>query len=372
LKERKTLDDLIVEVLSFRSYKKGKKPLGKLDPRDRIRKAVWTDEGVDLNLLEKTGPKMPPPLLSSNIFKTKEIEVKEGLFRKRRSHICLMDLSGIDILERKIRSIMDGKFEDGAQEICRSELLFPLVLSKAMDGVRQNLSEVKVERPVQKDPHDVSPRIAISHLLQGKTSVSDDDDLRRSFERVVDERFSVRTRNSVVINDLRSMITYVIGASDKDLSVLIKDEALITLARDGMRSTRLEGMLMDLTRGVDGGFETPVNFRERFCRMLMESEVSADMFEKVTAPLLERFRSCSKREASRLHDEVAPLMDIRSSDALKDLVYSVPASNRTFIIDLMGRTRDRNLSVTLNRIKDFSSLDEDRQAAEMALISLGG
>ena len=80
MKVGKVLDDLIGEVLSFRLYKKGKQPLGGLDPRDRIKKAIWTEDGVDLDLLKRSGPEMSKELIGSGIFSIKGMEVKEGIF----------------------------------------------------------------------------------------------------------------------------------------------------------------------------------------------------------------------------------------------------------------------------------------------------
>jgi hypothetical protein len=174
-----------------------------------------------------------------------------------------------------------------------------------------------------------------------------------------------------VINDLQGLINTIVTAREEEVKELIGNGALMVLARDGMRSPRLEGMLTDASTSAEGGRESPDLFKERFGRMMMESEISSDVMDLIVVPMLDRFRTCSDREAGKLRNDLINLVDHRSSPMLKELVFEVPSENRPFVIELMGACGDRNLVDTLKRIRDFSNLEIDREYAEKALISLG-
>jgi hypothetical protein len=185
------------------------------------------------------------------------------------------------------------------------------------------------------------------------------------------EKHRVRTRTGSTIYDLRTMISSVLTMTNVDLKDLLDNGDLVTLARDGFRNPRLEGLLTDLSYDESGVPETPERFRLRLGRAMMESEIAAEVHTKVAVPLLERFRTCSRSEASKLRSYLGPLMGLRASPLLSELVFSVPSDNRTFIIELMGDTGDPNLSETLKRIEEYSTIDKDRKAARSALEALG-
>ncbi len=365
------LDDLIKEMLSFQLYKRGKQPLDGIDPRDRIKRSIWIDEGVDLDILSKHGPEITPSIQTSKLFKIDEIEVKEGLFRRKRIHRSMTDISSVDMIYRMIGSGVGKERSDGLIDICRSEILYPLVLTHPMEKIRESMSNIKLERDIQTEVQDISARNSIRILLQGRKTVQGEEDLLKVFERSVPDRFIVRTDRGSSITNLRTLISVVIASPDSEIGPLIESGQLLDLARDGIRSPRLEGMLSDLSKDANGAAETPTRFRERMGRMMMESEISGEVFEKISSPILLRFKTCSAKEASRLRQDLSPLMDLRSSPLLAELVFQVPTENRPFIIGLMGDTMDRNLVETLERIRDFSTLEIDRESAKDSLSSLG-
>jgi hypothetical protein len=369
--EKGSLDSLIIEMLSYDLYKRGKEPLAGIDPKERIKRSVWLDEGVDLDLLSGKGIVLTDGIRDLGIFKLDEIEVKEGLLRRRKRHGLMIGPPSLGAIQDLIGSINKNDRKTRISEILRSEILFPLVLTIPFGPIRAELSDLKVERRSQKEMPDISPRSAVRNLMEERRVVQGEDDLRRSFERTVPERFIIRTKNGSRIGDIKSMISVIMGSRDEELSSLIASGRLLELARDGLRSPRLEGMISDLSKDATGSPEIPAMFKARLGRMMMTSEISGDIFEKVIVPLLERFRTCSEREASRLMKELEYLMDLRSSPLMKELVFDVPSGNRPYLISLMGETRDRNLKDTLERISDYSTLEPDRDAAGKALRSLG-
>ena len=44
------LDALLIDIVSYNMFKKGKEPLSNIDPRRRVKKGIWMDDGIDLNL----------------------------------------------------------------------------------------------------------------------------------------------------------------------------------------------------------------------------------------------------------------------------------------------------------------------------------
>jgi hypothetical protein len=366
------LDPLIKEMLSFQLYKRGKQPLEGVDPKDRIKRSIWRDDGIDLDLLIKEGFRLSREMEGSGILIHDEVMVKEGLFRKRRPHRIMKAILPLDDLINKIRP--GGKEMDPGQigMLLDSELLFPVLLFRSYQTIRESLTGISMARSVQKEVMDISPRSAVRMLLQTRKVQAGEDDLLKLFDRQVEEKYRIKTGSGSAISDLRSLISVVLSSSDGDIQELMESGRILDLARDGFRSPRLEGLFKDLSLDENGDPEKPGRFRIRLGRAMMESEAAGEVFSKIAVPLLERFRSCSKSEASRLRGFLGPLMGLRASPILSDLVFSVPSKNRPFIIDLMGETSDGNLVETLKRIEGFSSVDEDRKAAKNAIEKLGG
>jgi hypothetical protein len=370
--EGSPLDPFIKEMLSFHLYKKGKQPLEGVDPKDRIKRSIWRDDGIDLDLLSKEGFHLSKELEGSGILIHEKVMVKEGLFRKRRPHRIMKALLPLDDLINKIRP--GGKEMDPEQlkMLLGSELLYPVVLFRSVENLRESLTGRSITRNVQKEIMDISPRSAVRMLLQTRKVQTGEDDLLKLFDRQVEEKHRIKTKSGSIISDLRSLISVILSSTDGELQELMESGRIMDLARDGFRSPRMEGLFKDLSFDERGDPEIPGRFRIRLGRAMMESEAAGEVFSKIAIPLLDRFRSCSQSEASRLRGFLGPLMGLRASPLLSDLMFSVPSKNRPFIIDLMGETSDGNLIETLKRIEDFSSVEEDRIAAKNAIERLGG
>jgi hypothetical protein len=371
-KEGSLLDPIIREMLSFHLYKKGKQPLEGVDPKNRIKRSIWRDDGIDLDLLSKEGFQLNPNLEGSGILVYDEVLVKEGLFRKRRPHRIMKDLSPLEDMIDNIMAGVKDVDRGNLRMVHGSDLLFPVLLYRSFETIRSSLAEGPIKRNMQKEIMDISPRSAVRLLLQERKVHAGEDDLLKLFERQVEEKYRIKISSGSIISDLRSLISVVLGSTDKEIRELVEGGRMLDLARDGFRSPRLEGIFTELSSDENGKPETPERFRIRMGRAMMESEVAGEVFSKIAVPMLDRFRSCSRSEASRLRAFLGPLMGLRASPILSDLVFTVPSDNRPFIIDLMGETGDSNLVEVLKRIEGFSSVKADREASKFAIDKLGG
>ena len=84
MKDLTDLDRLIIEYLSHDIYRKGKKPPADINIRRRVSKRIWREEGVDLDILEKSGIRLDEMADASGILKWEEMKVPVGLFRRKR------------------------------------------------------------------------------------------------------------------------------------------------------------------------------------------------------------------------------------------------------------------------------------------------
>jgi hypothetical protein len=368
LKERSDLDSLLCEVLSFQLYKSGKEPLDAIDPSIRIKRSVWRDDGIDVDNLERFGLGKGPPENTDLLFDTGSVEVKEGIFRKRKVHRIIMGLRSL----RTVSDLLGTEKDDPVviSAVSSSDLLYPAMLSKASERLRASSSSQSIERTHRGGSLEFYPSVVFDKALSGKGSNGSSSDLLPLFSRSAPRESWLRTKAGIIKN-LEGLVRSVMELPDSELDTLVSRGSIVEFARTGLKSPRLEGLLHDVSHAPSGELENPENFKKRLGRVLLGSDASGKVFQDITLPLLSRLRSCSRREAMKLEKVLGPLMDPRSTPELKDLVFNAPPYNRACIIRLMALTGDAALSETLRRIHNYSSVDEDRKEAERALRDLG-
>ncbi len=362
------LDRFLKEVLSFQLYKSGKEPLEGLVPHSRIKRSVWRDDGIDLDQLERYGFGSGPPPGTEVLFQLDRVEVKEGLFRKRKPHRIIKGLKPLGVVYDLFDS--DDESMRSISALARSDILFPAMLSRVSERLRGSITDLILDRPRQSPNVEISPAQLFDTSLWGKTPQDKSSDLLPLFSKTVSRDRWLRTRTGI-IKDMEGLVRSVMEASAEEIETLNSGGDLVGFARSGIKSPRLEGLLYDISRTPDGGPESGDNFRKRLGRILLGSDASGKVFHDITLPILSRLRTCSMKEAAKLERVLGPLMDPRSTPELKDLVFNAPSHNRSFIIRLMALTGDPSLAETLDRIHSYSSVEEDRKEAERALRELG-
>ncbi|MGA1847794.1 MAG: hypothetical protein ACMUHB_00510 [Thermoplasmatota archaeon] len=362
------LDRILKEVVSFQLYKSGKEPLEGFTPQSRIKRSVWRDEGIDLDHLERYGFGSGPPPGTELLFQLDMVEVKEGLFRKRKTHRIIKGLQPLGVVYDLFGSDDDG--HGSIPALARSDILFPAMLSRVSERLRGSIADLTLERIRQSPNVEISPAQLFDSSPLGKAPQDKSSDLLPLFSKTVPKDRWLRTRAGI-IKDMEGLVRSVMEASAEEIESLISREEMAGFARSGIKSPRLEGLLYDISRTPDGRPESGDNFRKRLGRILLGSDASGKVFQDITMPILSRMRTCSMREAAKLERVLEPLMDPRSTPELKDLVFNAPSHNRSFIIRLMARTGDPSMAETLERIQSYSSVEEDRKEAERALRELG-
>jgi hypothetical protein len=76
-------------------------------------------------------------------------------------------------------------------------------------------------------------------------------------------------------------------------------------------------------------------------------------------------------EAPSYEKALSSMMDPRSTSLLNEKVFSVDTEKRPFFISLLGKTKDKGAEEPLRRLMEFSTVDEDREAARAALVEMG-
>ncbi len=366
------LDVLLIDIISYKMFKKGKEPLSNIDPRRRVKKGVWTDGGVDLNLLRRVGVDLDDRIAKCRLFRTETAMVKEGLFRRRKEHVILSGLSDLGWVEEVDPDELLEKGEAGGLAwILSSDLLYPLGLSASFHAFEGVLEGLEIERSVQHDPSRIS-QIQVRNMLLGSGEGDyGEENLSSLFARKVKRSDWIKGKSGGDIKDLRTLITAVFDMREGDLQTLLEGGDLANFCGKALNSNLLEGEIRNLSSDPDGGIERPDDFRKRFGRWLLEGEMAQIVISDIIKPRLGQLRTCSTTEGHRLELLLRPLMDARSSPDLKGLLFDVPPHNRVSVIRLMASTCDGSVVDLLERLQEFSSVEEDRSAAGDALKELG-
>ncbi|MFW3146050.1 MAG: hypothetical protein ACMUIE_04485 [Thermoplasmatota archaeon] len=366
------VDNVLIEMLSFIQYKKGKKPLEGIDPRERIRHSIWTDEGVDLNRLEEIKGIRIDEGLRSHLLNVETKEIKKGLLRRKEQHLIASRIRGLKFIRDLVDGIVEGNPQGiGTTDVTLSRMLSPAAVHWVSIGLYDLPASLIIQRPTHQEVMDISPAAALVKLADQGSEGKEDHEYSKLFERKVPRDIWWRTPSGIEVKDLRSMIAALMESSDKDLSKMLESGNILEFASRGIGSIYLENALKEVSTKPDGGLELPGDFRLRFGRFLMEGHLSRSVYEEFISREMDRFMTCSQGSGKKLMMALSPLMDPRSSRKLQTLVFEVPSKNRTFVIQLMGLTGDRTVGETLKRLHEFSNIKKDRKAAEDALRTLG-
>ncbi len=364
------LDALLSDIISYRMYKRGKEPLSNIDPGKRVKKGIWMDDGVDLNLLRKGGVNLDDRIVECRMFETETAMVKEGFFRRRKKHVILSDLSDLGWVEEIDPADLLEKGEAGGLAwILGSDLLYPLGLSSSFRTFEGVLEGLEIERAVQHDPSRIS-QVQVRDMLLSGEGVNGEEKLSSLFARKVKRADWIKGKSGGNIKDLRTLITAVFDMREEDLRILMEGGDLSDFCGKALNSNLLEGEIVNLSSDPDGGVERPDDFRKRFGRWLLEGELAEIVISEIIKPRLGQLKTCSLAEGHRLELLLKYLMDARSSTDLKGLLFDVPPRNRISVIRLMASTGDGSVMDLLRRLQEFSSVEEDRTAAGDALREL--
>ncbi|MCK5772518.1 MAG: hypothetical protein KAH57_01895 [Thermoplasmata archaeon] len=365
------LDALLFDIVSYGLFQKGKEPLSNIDPRRRVKRGIWTDDGVDLNLLRREGVDLDDSIVECRLFQTESMMVKEGLFRRRKEHIILSGLSELGWVEDVDPDELQEKGDAGGLAwVLSSDLLYPLGISASFHSFDRVLEGLEIERAVQHDPPRTS-QIQVRNMLLGSGEGDNgEEDLSSLFSRKVKKADWIKGKSGGSIKDLGTLITAVYHMEEEDLQRSLEGGDLADFAGKALHSNLLEGEILNLSSDPDGGIERPDEFRKRFGRWLLEGEMAQILLSDIIKPRLGQLRSCSAAEGRRLGLLLKYLMDARSSPDLKGLLFDVPPRNRVTVIQLMASTGDVSVMDLLERLQELSSVEEDRDAAGDALREL--
>ena len=365
------LDALLIDIVSYNMFNKGKEPLSNIDPRRRVKKGIWMDDGVDLNLLRRAGVDIDDRIFKCRLFRWDTAMVKEGLFRRKKEHIILSGLSDLGwVEEADPEELLEEGEAGGLAWILSSDLLHPLGLSASYHTFDRVLEGLEIERAVQHDPSRTSQIQVRNMLLDPGERENGEENLSSLFTRSVKRSDWIKGKSGGNIKDLRTLITAVYYMEEEDLHRLLEGGDLANFAGKALHSNLLEGEILNLSSDPDGGIERPDDFRKRFGRWLLEGEMAQIVISDIIKPRLGQLRTCSATEGHRLELLLKYLMDERSSPDLKGLLFDVPSRNRVSVIRLMASTGDGSVMDLLKRLQEFSSVEEDRSAAGDALKEL--
>ncbi len=355
-----SLDMVIQEMMSFILYKRGKVPLGDIDPRKRIKKGIWKDDGLDLTLFLSGDI---DPSVYDNYLEMETMQVKRGLFRKKEVHRIATGLKGLDLQKT-------GR-EEELRSVLGSRILHPMVFIVLGDQMDDVIDSIDVERRPQTFHADLSPENVLKRLGDHKEHDILSEDLVKLFKGKVSKDHSFVTDSGMRIRGLSSLFDHVFSCDALELGPSISNGDLSRFARDGLKSPTLEALFKDLSQDPAGGEESPDSFRKRFGRWTLESPLSDSVVNEIVPRLLSRLMSCSKGEALKLSDALSPLIDPRSTSLLTENIFSADPEFRPYLIMLLGTTGDRAAQETLKRLMEYSNVDGDRRSAKEALRSMG-
>jgi len=362
----------VIEFLSFKLYSDGKEPLSGIDPRKRVSKRIWREEGVDLDLLSRTGIVVDSMARDSGILEIETKKIRTGLLRLKRDRKMLVGLSGLaEASERIIKPEASSADLTTARSLCRSELVKPLMLSNSCLPLVQRLDSHSLSRSDQRDHIDISPDPARRSLLGSVKRSDQEEDISKLFKKKVGGDLEVVFRSGMRSVSLSTLISGIMEADDEELTELISNRKIIDFVSVGLKSPILEASIGDLIRTHDGSPEEGSNFRTRFGRYIMESPLAEQVSKDLIGTRIDRMMNCNGHEAGRIAEELTPYMDQRSVRPLLDILYKLPNENRSALITLMAATGSRDVVDPLKRLYEYSNLSDDRKSSKNALLMLG-
>ena len=365
------LDEIIIEFLSHRIYRQGKKPPADLNVRKRVSKRIWREEGVDLDLLEREGKVLDDMAESAGLLEWERTQVPVGLFRMKKERRILKDLGSLDgPIEEAAELEKDGN-HPRIRALSRSALLFPLMLSSSSGQMDVVIEELAAERSDQRDPVDTDNLQARRSFMPERATASRGEDLTRLFDKKVPSEASLDFGSGMKANTLKTLIEGVLDSDPGEIRSMVESGDFLQFSRRGLKSPTLEAAFQEIGLNVDGSTETGEGFRMRLGRFLMESALGDLICEEVISSRIERLLKCSEGEAKRIADSIRSFVDGRCAPVLNDVLYRAPPENRGVVISLMAETGSRSVVEPLKRMLEFSNLERDRSAAERALKSLG-
>jgi hypothetical protein len=363
-------DQLLKELWSFLLYKEGKETIGDLDPRSRIKKGIWKDEGIDLTLYYNREVPKEQLKAFSTLFKIEVEEVRRGLLRRKREHVMASGVRDLDRMAEKF--LPEGWKRDQLQEtFLSSDILHPFAVNRSFDPLDESIGRIKVERRPQKSSTDITPSSVLRKKGVHSLETGEDEDLRKLYSRKTEKKEGLRTPSGKKIRGLPSLVEFIFSSGDKELSALMEEGSLYTFAEEGLKSQYMKALFTDMSTDPSGGSESASGFRGRFGRWLLESPLGDEVADVIVPKLLERLSKSSGGEAIKLEDALRGLMDPRSTQELTSLVFSADPEHRSPLIRLLGHTRDRAAQETLKKLMEFSTMETDRESAREALRALG-
>jgi hypothetical protein len=364
------MDWCLKEIWSYLLYKKGKEPLSDIDPRSRIKKGIWIEEGVDMTAYASlAGVKNIPEDLDI-VMDLSTVTVREGFLRKKRDHFVASGLKDLSLSGGSFEK--DGWSRDRIQSIfLRSDILHPFSLNRAFGCMDSAIASVKVERRPQRDALDLNPDRVLHRTEVHLSGLNGGEDVKKLYGRKSDRKKGFRTPSGREIRDLPSLIEHVFSCSEEELLASMEKGSFQEFASEGLSSPLLESLFGDLMTDPSGTMERPDGFRIRFGRWILEGPFGDDVTDKIVPKLLGRLVNCPEGEASKIEDALKGLIDPRSTSNLTSLVFSAHYVIRPHIIRLLGLTRDRAALDTLRRLMEFSTVDTDKDSAREALASMG-
>lgn len=370
---KKTIPDpdrLLKELWSFLLYKEGRETIGDLDPRSRIKKGIWRDEGIDLTLFYNREVPVEQLKAFSTLFRIETEIVREGLLRRKREHVIA---SGVEDLDEAADGFLPGKWNKGQlqESFLSSDILHPFAVNRSLDPLDESIDRIKVERRPQTSSMDISPSSVLRNKGGPTPENGEDEDLRKLYSRKAKKKEGLRTPDGKEIRDLPSLVEFIFSSGDRELSAVLDEGSLYRFAEEGLKSQYLRALFTDLSTDPAGGPESPSGFRGRFGRWLLESPLGDEVTNSVVPKLLKRLSGSPGGEAVKMEEALKGLMDPRSTQELTSLVFSADPDHRSPLIRLLGYTRDRAAQETLKRLMEYSTLETDRESAKEALRALG-
>jgi hypothetical protein len=353
-----SVDDLIIEYLSYRGFKEGKVPLNGADPGKRIGKRIWRDEGLDVGSFLGPGPDPG----SEGVLRIEVRKLSMGFFRGKKDRNIAIGLKDASAVVEAA-----GKGDKVVGIVRTSRLLLPpfssIVAADLMSAAR--LIRVRAEAQAQPAPFEPKAR-SRKHDIGGSSG----EDLSIQLDRKASKADEMVIAGGRRIGTLGSLIQGILEIGDDDLAPLLEEGRLSEFARRGLSSPALEAILTEVGRSGQG-VEAPSVARDRFMLWVFESPVGPSVVSEIVEPMVKRLLNCNPHEAGRLSDMLSPLMDERSAPVLVDILFKVPAPNRPAVIRLLGRTGSRTAIGPLTKLRDLSSVESDRSEAVSALDTLG-
>lgn len=351
------IDTLIREHLSLRNYRQGRPSLEGIDPGSRIRRAIWRDEGVDIEAL--TGAFIADADPIRRVIDIRKATVRVGFLRRKKDRAFITGLADPERL-------MDREMEEGLRGLILSSRLLsvPLILKEG-GGMLSGIKGISLPPAAQSETSSLEPRGR--GRPKGPQGAAEED--TSVFDRKAPKDRELVLKGGRRIIDLSSLIISVMEMKDEELTEMLFNGSLTNFARKGLGSPSLEAIFTDLSSpgtAVDGAA-----IRQRFGLYLMEGPLGARTVREVVAPLLARMEKCGRKEAYRIKEMLDPLMDERSAQMLLDMMFRAPTANRPPIISLLASTMSDLAVEPLTKVAEMSLVESDRKEARSALERMG-